>query len=155
MNDPALAEPSTTAPAAKKQPNRQRRHVDHFRTSDEEHAELAARAAAAGLSVDAFCRLKTLGEPGPRSRRRLPTGDSRERAKALAALNHIGGNLNQGFRALNEIALAAPATTYRDRLAFEIEMLRKELAKELDALTPALEAVRDAFGSGAADDSEG
>lgn len=153
MNE--LAQLPPTDSAAKKQPNRQRRHVDHFRTTDEEHAELLARAAAAGLSVDAYCRLKTLGEPGPRSRRRLPTGNSRERAKALAALNHIGGNLNQGFRALNEIALAAPAATHRDRLAYEIEMLRKELAKGVDALTPALEAVRDAFSSGTADDSQG
>lgn len=129
MNDPAIAEP-LAAPAAKK-PNRQRRHDDHFRTSDEEHAALIELAQAAGLSVDAFCRMKTLGEPGPRSRRQLPTGDSRERAKALAALNHIGGNLNQGFRALNEIALTAPAVDHRDRLAYEIEMLRKELAKGL------------------------
>ena len=41
------AQPIPTA-AEKKQPNRQRRHVDRFRTDDAEHAELAARAAKPG-----------------------------------------------------------------------------------------------------------
>jgi len=155
MMEPARSIDMPAAAAPKKPPKRQRRHVDHFRTTDAEHAELSARATAAGLSVDAFCRLMTLGDPGPRSRRRLPTGDTRQRAQAIAALNHIGGNLNQGFRALNEIALAAPSAVERDRLAYELETLRRQFTQGMDALLLALDIARDAFGPGSADDREG
>jgi hypothetical protein len=146
MNDPALMEP-TPAPA-KKQPNRQRRHVDHFRTDDEEHAELAARARDAGLSVDAFCRLMTLGSPGPRSRRTQPTAASRLRFDTVTAINRIGNLFNQGIRSLHEIRLSAPAARERDRLAYELETLRKDLEKGLGELSLALAAVT-------ADDREG
>ena len=154
MGDAAMIELPTDAPP-KKPPKRQRRHVDHFRTDDEEHAELAARAQAAGLSVDAFCRLQTLGAAGPRSKRATPTADLRQRAQMLAALNHIGGNLNQGIRAVHDIRQTAPAAVDRDRLAYELEALRKLFETEVDALIPALEAVRDAFSGGFADDRQG
>ena len=113
--------------AAKKQPKRQRRHVDHFRTDDDEHAELAARARDAGLSVDAFCRMKTLGDPGPRSRRSQPTMDSRARAQHITAINRVGNLVNQGVRALHEIRQAAPEITGRDRLADAMEAVRSQL----------------------------
>ena len=112
--------PDLTARAVPKKPKRKRGHVDHFRTDDEEHAELAARAGAAGLSVDAYCRMKTLGDPGPRSRRSPPTEDSRLKAQHIIAINRAGNLANQGIRALNEIALTAPAATSRDRLADEV-----------------------------------
>src|SRR5580704_11821106 len=95
--------PPAAAPAEKKRPKRNRGHVDHFRTNDEEHAELAARAQAAGLSVDAFCRLKTLGDAGPRSKRALPTETSRLRAQHVTAINRVGNLVNQGIYALNRI----------------------------------------------------
>jgi hypothetical protein len=66
----------------------------------------------------------------------------------MAALNHIGGNLNQGFRALNEIRHAAPEAAHRDRLAYELEALRTLFEKGVDALIPALDAVRDEYSGG-------
>lgn len=98
-----------TAPVASplqlpQRPKRRRGHVDHFRTDDAEHAELERRAHAAGLSVGAYCRACCLGDAGPRARRRPPV-EHELLARNTAALNHIGSNLNQTARALNEIAL--------------------------------------------------
>jgi hypothetical protein len=135
--------------AVRKQPKRQRRHVDHFRTDDAEHAELAARAGAAGLSVDAYCRLKTVGEPGLRSRRSQPTMDSRLRAQHITAINQAGNLVNQGIHALHEIKLAASAAVSRDRLADEIARTRELLEAAIPVLAAALTAA--AFG----DDREG
>lgn len=83
---------------------RQRRHVEQFRMDDAEHAELERRARVAGLSVGAYCRACCLGSTGPRARRRPPV-EHELLARNTAALNHIGSNLNQTARALNEIAL--------------------------------------------------
>jgi hypothetical protein len=128
-------------PAAEKQPPRRKRsHVDHFRTDDDEHAELAARARDAGLSVDAYCRMKTLGDPGPRSRRSPPTEDSRSRAQEITAINRAGNLVNQGIHGINEIALSAPAAVERDRLAYELEAVRKLLQSAVPALIEALNA---------------
>jgi len=89
---------------APKRPKRRRCHVDHFRTDDAEHAKLERRARAAGLSVGAYCRACCLGAAGPRARRRPPV-EHELLARNTAELNHIGSNLNQTTRALNEIAL--------------------------------------------------
>jgi hypothetical protein len=67
-------------------------------------------------------------------------------ARNMAELNRIGGNINQGIRALNEIALAAPAAAERDRLAYELETLRKLFGAVFDELTPTLAANREALG---------
>jgi hypothetical protein len=130
---------------AKKQPRRQRPLLRRARFSPEEAEEFDRRATAAGLSDGAFIRISTIGESGrPRSQRRPPTVDSRERARAVAALNHIGGNLNQGFRALNEIKLAAPEEISRDRLADELAALRELFETGMAALITALEVLRGA-----------
>jgi hypothetical protein len=133
--------PDLTARDLPRKPKRRRGHVDHFRTDDDEHAELAARAGAAGLSVDAYCRMKTLGDPGPRSRRSLPTKDSLLRAQEITAINRAGNLFNQGIRALNDIRLTAHAVTGRDRLADEIEATRKLLQEAMPVLMAALAAV--------------
>ena len=125
----------------KKRPKRQRRHVDHFRTDDAEHAELIARAQAAGLSVDAFCRSMTLGDAGARSRRSQPTMDSRLRAQQITAINRAGNLVNQGIRALHEIRQAAAEASGRDRLADEMEAARKLLEGAIPPLMEALQAV--------------
>jgi hypothetical protein len=138
---PVIQLPHMPLPTEKKRPKRQRGHVDHFRTDAAEHAELAARAAAAGLSVDAFCRLMTLGDPGPRSRRTQPTENSRLRATHITAINRAGNLVNQGIHALNEIKRTAPEAVERDRLAYELEATRKLLEKAMPALNDALAAV--------------
>lgn len=143
MSDTAAAIPPAVIilppPAAKQQPKRKRNHVDHFRTDDDEHAELAEMAREAGLSVDAFCRLKIFGDPGPRSRRSRPTPESRLHADAVIAVNRVGNLVNQGIYALNETALKAPEVAgSRDRLADEIAYARALLSSAVPALHTAL-----------------
>lgn len=141
--------PDMSPTPEKKRPRRQRAHVDHFRTTAEEHAELAARAREAGLSVDAFCRLKTLGDPGERSRRSPPTENSRLRAQHITAINRVGNLVNQGIRALHDTARQAPEAGDRDRLADEIAATRELLEATLPELREALAVVI------AGDDREG
>ena len=87
---------------------RQRQHVEQFRTDDAEHTELRRRAWADGrLSVSAYCRKCTLGDPGPRHARGPAPADVRLLAQHLSAFNRIGNNLNQTTRALNELRLIA------------------------------------------------
>jgi hypothetical protein len=96
---------------------RQRQHVEQFRTDDAEHAELQRRAWADGrLSVSAYCRKRTLGDPGPRHARGPAPADVRLWAQNFTALNRIGNNLNQTARALNELVLIAREME-ADRLA--------------------------------------
>jgi hypothetical protein len=61
---------------------------------------IADRAQNAGLSRGAFLRACALGAPGPRARR-SPSVDIEALARATAALNKVGGNLNQIARILN------------------------------------------------------
>jgi hypothetical protein len=138
---PAVIQLPDQSPPAKKRPKRQRRHVDHFRTDDAEHAELAARAREVELSVDAYCRLMTLGDAGARSRRTQPTVDSRLRAQQITAINRAGNLVNQGIRALHEIRQAAAETTGRDRLADEMEAARALLEGAIPPLMEALATV--------------
>jgi len=138
MSDGTLAYAS---PPKKEPPKRKRRHVDHFRTSDEEHAALIELAQGSGLSVDAFCRLKILGEPGARSKRAAPTPASRLRFEHVTAINRAGNLVNQGIKALHELRQAAPEAAERDRLAYELEQMRKLLETAIPALNEALAAV--------------
>ena len=78
----------------------------------DEHAELEARAAAAGLSPSAYLRACALGDAGPRARR-SPTVERSLAAQAIAELNKAGSNLNQiaraaGFRNLQALQAGAP-----------------------------------------------
>lgn len=66
----------------------------------DEHAELEARASAAGLSPSAYLRACALGDAGPRARR-SPTVERSLAAHAIADLNKAGSNLNQIARAVN------------------------------------------------------
>lgn len=66
----------------------------------DEHAELEARASAAGLSPSAYLRACALGDAGPRARR-SPTVERSLAAQAIAELNKAGSNLNQIARAVN------------------------------------------------------
>ena len=141
----ATVQPVPTA-AEKKQPNRQRQHVERFRTDDEEHAAITALARDSGLSFGAFIRASTIGNPGPRSKRATPTEQGRLTREHVIALNRVGGNINQGIRALNEIALKAPEASSRDELAVQIAGLRLLFEKGMAELMPVLEANRAAFG---------
>ena len=80
-------------PTATKKPKRRRAHMERFRTNDEEHAELDRRARDAGLSINAYSRLRTLGDPGPRARRRAPV-DATALARRLVAFNRQHSNID-------------------------------------------------------------
>ena len=79
---------------------RQRGKIVPTRFLPDEHAELEARAAAAGLSPSAYLRACALGDAGPRARR-SPTVERSLAAQAIAELNKAGSNLNQIARAVN------------------------------------------------------
>jgi hypothetical protein len=145
MQTPAAAVPELAPAPEKEPPRRKRRHVDHFRTDDEEHAALAERAREAGLSVDAYCRWKTLGDPGPRSKRAPPTPQEQLTGAHHIAVKRIGVNVNQGIAALNAIALAAPEASNRDRLADEIMATREILRSMGKAVDETLAASREAL----------
>jgi Mobilization protein NikA len=137
--------PDHPAPVAKKQPKRKRQRFAAIRLDDDELAELERRSRAAGLSIGAYCRACSLGDAGPRARRRV-TVDRELIARNTAALNHIGSNLNQTARALNEIALNEGS----GRLAQVAEIVTP-IETTLDHLRAALAANRCALGY----DSEG
>ena len=88
----------------------------------------------------------TLGNPGPRSKRSTPTEAGRLTREHIVALNRVGGNINQGIRALNEIALKAPEASSRDALAAQIAGLRLLFENGMAELMPVLEANRAALG---------
>jgi hypothetical protein len=115
--------PPAAAPAEKKRPKRRRRHVERFRTDDDEHAELERRARDAGLSVNAYSRLRTLGSPGPRARRRAPVDEAALLA-ALVAFNRGNNNLNQLARTGNTLVLFAEEHGAAKLLEAASDMLR-------------------------------
>jgi hypothetical protein len=142
MSDPAaIIELPTDAPA-KKQPKRHRSRLKVARYSPDEAAEFDRLATAAGLSDSAFIRVSTIGKQGlPRSRRRPPDEQEQLKLQHVIAINRAGGLVNQGIRALHEIRQAAPAAVERDRLAYELEAVRKLLESAIPALNEALAAV--------------
>jgi hypothetical protein len=126
-------------PAPKKQPKRHRSRLKVARYSDDEAAAFDELAKQAGLSDSAFIRVSTIGEMGrPRSRRAPPTEADRQKAQHITAINRVGNLFNQGIAAVHEIRLSAPAATERDRLAYELEALRKLFEKGLGELSAAL-----------------
>ena len=130
---------------------RQRQHVEQFRTDDAEHAELQRRAWADGrLSVGAYCRKRTLGDPGPRHARGPAPPDVRLLARHLSEFNRVGNNLNQTTRALNELVLIAREMG-ADRLARIAGDAIERNRMAVDELRAAIAANLRAFG----DDREG
>lgn len=65
-----------------------------------EYAEANARAEDAGMSNASYARACMLGAPGPRAQRK-PHVNALELARATAALNKAGSNLNQIAHILN------------------------------------------------------
>lgn len=125
---------------------RQRRHVVQFRTDDAELAELQRRAWDSGrLSVGAFCRKRALGSPGVRHSRGPAPLDVRLLAQHLSELNHVGSNLNQTTRALNELRLIADGIE-ADRLAQRAADAIERSAAAIDEVRQAINTVCRALG---------
>lgn len=79
---------------------RQRGKPVSVRLMPDEKAALQERASAAGLSIASFMRASSLGTPGPRAKR-APTINAAALARATAALNKVGSNINQIAHYLN------------------------------------------------------
>jgi len=119
-----------------------------IRLDDQEFAELERRAGEAGLSIGAYCRARTLGDAGPRARRRSPV-DTTALMQGLAAFNRAHNNLNQATRALNTIALFAEEhgaerlVEMLDELNRALDRLDDEFAAPVAAILGALRDVRE------------
>jgi hypothetical protein len=83
-------------------------------------AKAEAAAQAAGISVAGYMAVLINGQPGPRTHRN-PSEATKLLAQLRGEMGKRGSNLNQGARALNEIAIAAGEGEGRDRLAERIE----------------------------------
>lgn len=81
-------------PKRKKSQKRQRTEQIKTPLTADEFNRVAQRAAAAGLSMAAFSRLKMLDETGERAQRRRPV-DSEKLRRAEVLLIKSGTNLNQ------------------------------------------------------------
>jgi hypothetical protein len=66
----------------------------------DERAAVEVKAREVGLSLASFLRACGLGTPGPRARRSPPV-NAEALARATAALNKVGSNLNQIAHGLN------------------------------------------------------
>ena len=96
------ANDNTQAPPAKRSGSQKRVRSRKIPVAcdDEEFLQIDDRAREVGLSRPSFLRACGLGTPGPRARR-SPTVNAEALARATAALNKVGSNLNQIAHVLN------------------------------------------------------
>jgi hypothetical protein len=106
----AKAERQTPTQRRSGSEKRQRPDIIPVRCSPEERVTLKANAAAAGLSAGSYLRLTGLGNVGVRAKR-APTVNAEAMARATAALNKVGSNLNQIAHVLNAGKAAGSAET--------------------------------------------
>lgn len=81
----------------------------------DERSALTLRAREVGLSMAGYLRASALGTPGPRTQR-MPPINAEELARATAALNKVGSNLNQIAHRLNAAGSLGLASECRDTL---------------------------------------
>lgn len=94
--------------------NRQRQHVERFRTDDIEHEALHEQLRSLRLTLGEYVMQLGAIAGGnvsrPRRRGRVSV-DSVALTQAVAAFNRVGNNHNQTARALNELLLIAQEQT--------------------------------------------
>jgi hypothetical protein len=127
--------PDLTAPppnSAERKTGRRGRHFGPRPVDDPRSARLDIRctplvrgkaeaaAKAVGISVAGYVAALIDGDPGPRVHR-TPSEATRLLAQLRGEMGKRGSNLNQGARALNEIAILAGQGEGRDRLVELIE----------------------------------
>jgi hypothetical protein len=95
---------------------RQRNNAMKIALNDDELAEVEQKALACGLSRSSYGRASLLGTPGPRAQR-TPLINAEALARATAALNRVGSNLNQIAHRLNAGGSIGMAQDYRSTLA--------------------------------------
>jgi hypothetical protein len=134
--------------------NRQRQHVERFRTNDAEHEALHEQLRVSGLSLGEY--VMQLGKIAggkisrPRRRREIKLAVYTEAlTQAVIAINRVGNNQNQEVRALNVLALSAHEqgnAHFESQVSGRIEELRRLpdfLARPLAALMAVLSNVND------------
>lgn len=128
MTDKAVSESKTQG--RKKSQKRQRNWQIKIPCLEGEFNEAAEASRAAGLSTAAWGRAMMFGgNPGPRSRRRLPIQEQ-ALVKALALLGRYGNNMNQIAHQLNAHGEDALSSDFRRAL--------KEWSEIRDAMYEAL-----------------
>lgn len=105
-----------TAASRRGSENRQRCAPVSVRCLPEERAALELKAREAGLTLASYLRASGLGTPGPRAKRRPPV-NAEALARATAALNKVGSNLNQIAHVLNAGGAIGMAGEYISTLA--------------------------------------
>jgi hypothetical protein len=126
----------TNPPAARKKSQRRQR-TKQIKTpcTPAEFNAVAAKADAAGMTRAAWSRTVMLGDPGPRSQRRMPS-DAQTLRQILGHLGRIGNNINQIAYQLN---IGGPVDLPELRLALkEYAALRNAIYQAL-GLEPAPE----------------
>lgn len=93
-------ENTTRKPHARGSEQRQRQCQITTRLTWQEHAQFAANAAKAGLTIPSYIREVGIAERQTKSRVRR-TVDAEASMKLVAALNRVGNNLNQLARQAN------------------------------------------------------
>lgn len=108
--------PLNPAPKRSGSQNRQRNNAFKIALDDDELAEVEQKVQATGLSRSSYGRASLLGTPGPRARRSPPV-NAEALARATAALNKAGSNLNQIAHVLNAAGAIGMAREYLSTLA--------------------------------------
>ena len=94
---------------------RKRNKITPIRWASEEFNKVSAKADKAGLTFGAFIRALSLGEAGPRARRRRPINDQ-VLVKVMGLHDKYGSNLNQIAYKLNTNAQGALASDFEGAL---------------------------------------
>jgi hypothetical protein len=109
------------------------------RFTDAEADTVNRTAARSGLTVSDLLRFAVLNEPPPPARRRrYAVQAAPELAKLLAAVGHIGGNVNQLAHAAN--VGSWPESPLLERAVADIQWMRQTLMAALGIVEPAAEA---------------
>ena len=95
---------------------RRRTHNVPTRFEEDEYSVLLEKAQTAGLSRGAYIRALVIGSPGPRAQRTPPV-NAEVLARATAALNKVGSNLNQIAHVLNASGATSTAHEFLSTLA--------------------------------------
>ena len=107
------------------------------RTTPEFLAKVRADAKDAALPVSDYIHRALGGQASPRARR-VPSETTKLLGQILGQMGKRGSNLNQGARALNQIAIAAGEGGARDRL---VELIDEMVALHRDAIAEHRECV--------------
>lgn len=108
---PETAAAELTAGDRKKKGRSERRQMERTiaaRLTPTEYADIAEKAARAGLTLSAYSRACLLGDPGLRAKRAPPVNRV-ALGGAIAALNRVGNNVNQIAHHLNAGGHSSPA----------------------------------------------